>query len=86
MSAHQCCQSVLSSVSHISAHQCCISVPISAAYQYPSLLHISAASAVPAHQFPPVPPHQCCLSMPPHQCPSVLPISAHQCCLALQPH
>ncbi|CAI9623995.1 unnamed protein product, partial [Staurois parvus] len=46
-----------------------------AAYQCPSLLHISASS-VPPHRCPPVPPHQCYLSVPPHQCPSVLPISA----------
>ncbi|CAI9594967.1 unnamed protein product [Staurois parvus] len=42
-------------------HQCRLSVPISAAYQCPSLLHISAASSVPPHQCPPLLPHQCSL-------------------------
>ncbi|CAI9573648.1 unnamed protein product [Staurois parvus] len=36
---YQCCQSV----PPISASQCCLSVCISAAYQYPSVLPISAA-------------------------------------------
>ncbi|CAI9557992.1 unnamed protein product, partial [Staurois parvus] len=31
-------------------HQCCLSVLIRAAYQCPSLLHISGALSVPAHQ------------------------------------
>ncbi|CAI9552459.1 unnamed protein product, partial [Staurois parvus] len=77
--AQQCHLSVPSSV----AHQCCPSVPpINDAQQCrrsvpscPSLLHISASSG-PPHQCPPVPPHQCYLSVLPHQCPSVLPISA----------
>ncbi|CAI9585804.1 unnamed protein product, partial [Staurois parvus] len=45
--AHQCPAVLLSS----SGSQCCQSAPpISATYQYPSLLHISAASLVPPHQ------------------------------------
>ncbi|CAI9590028.1 unnamed protein product [Staurois parvus] len=38
-------------------------LPISAAFQCPSLLHISGASSVPPHQCPPVAPHQCSLSV-----------------------
>ncbi|CAI9556968.1 unnamed protein product, partial [Staurois parvus] len=59
------------------ASQRCLSVlPISATYQCPSFLHISAASSVPPHQCPPVLPHQCHFISAAYQCPSVLPICA----------
>ncbi|CAI9556502.1 unnamed protein product, partial [Staurois parvus] len=71
--------------------------PISAAYQCQSVPPISAISA--AYQCQSVPPisatYPCCLSVPisdfcqchlpvpPHQCPSVPPMSVHQCSLSV---
>ncbi|CAI9575487.1 unnamed protein product [Staurois parvus] len=69
------CPSSCQSVPPVSAaHQCHQSVPISATYQCSI---ISDSSSMTTSAASPVAPHQSCLSMPPHQCPSVLPISAH---------
>ncbi|CAI9548323.1 unnamed protein product, partial [Staurois parvus] len=68
ISASQCHLSMPISTTSISAHQCRLTVPyISAAFQYPSVMPVNA--------------HQCHhLPVPPHQCPSVPPISAaYQC-------
>ncbi|CAI9601938.1 unnamed protein product, partial [Staurois parvus] len=83
-----------SSVLSSAAHQCCPSChqlvsPISATYQCPLVLPISdhhCCISLQHHQCLLINAHQCsliscCLSMPPHQCPSMLPISAHQCSL-----
>ncbi|CAI9620689.1 unnamed protein product, partial [Staurois parvus] len=63
-----------------------LSVPIIAAYQCPSVLHISVASSVPPHQFPSVSPHQCSLSAPISAADQCHLISAYQCCLSVQPN
>ncbi|CAI9553206.1 unnamed protein product, partial [Staurois parvus] len=74
--AQQCHPSVPSSVTC----QCCPAVPPVSAQQLPLISAHHCCISV-HHQCllvnaPPVPPHQCYLSVLPHQCPSVLPISA----------
>ncbi|CAI9583483.1 unnamed protein product, partial [Staurois parvus] len=68
----QCCLSV-PSVQPNCASQCCLSVPyMSTAFQCPSVMPFNA--------------HQCHLLVPPHQSPSVLPISAAYKWPSLQPY
>ncbi|CAI9600161.1 unnamed protein product, partial [Staurois parvus] len=73
ISAHLSCLSVspISAMSVSATYQCRLSVPcISAAFQCPSVVPVNV-------------PHQCHLPVPPHQYPSVPPISVHQCSLSV---